>query len=129
MSSALQGGNVRPAVDCSRRDPLIDGAFRPHGNRNGTDVLSFTNQVSNHAVLLTDLEIFRSESNHFGSSQSASDEQCQNRPITFASEATSPRFAQQGSGLIDHQPLPNPYPQTPSAFHSTDSYVHVRPPK
>jgi DNA sulfur modification protein DndD len=38
-------------------------------------------------VALTDLEIFRSESNHFGSSQSASDEQRQNRPITFASEA------------------------------------------
>jgi hypothetical protein len=33
-----------------------------------------------------DLEIFRSESNQFGPSQSASDEQRENRPITFASE-------------------------------------------
>jgi hypothetical protein len=43
-------------------------------NRNGTDVLSFANQVSNYATLLADLEIFRSESNQFGSSPSASDE-------------------------------------------------------
>jgi hypothetical protein len=50
-------------------------------------VFSFANQVSDYPVFLTDLKIFRSESNQFGSSQSASDEQCQNRPITFASEA------------------------------------------
>jgi hypothetical protein len=50
-------------------------------------VLSFANQVSNHAVLFADLEVFRSESNQFGPSQAASDEKRQNRPITFASEA------------------------------------------
>jgi hypothetical protein len=50
-------------------------------------VLSLPNQVSNHAALLANLKVFRSESNHFGSSQSTSDEQRQNRPITFASKA------------------------------------------
>src|ERR1017187_9270019 len=29
----------RPTVDASRHDPLIDGVFRPRGNRNGTNVL------------------------------------------------------------------------------------------
>src|SRR2546425_419228 len=77
----------RPTVDASRHDPLIEGAFRPHGNRNGPNVLSFANQVSDYPVLLVDLEIFRSESNQFGPSQSASDEQRENRLITFASEA------------------------------------------
>src|SRR4051812_13865274 len=61
--------------------------FRPTGNRNGPDVLSFANQISNHAAFLANLEVFRSESNQFGSSQSASYEQRQNGPITFASEA------------------------------------------
>src|SRR6202166_3101241 len=116
----------RPTVDASRCDPLIDGAFRPHGNRNGTNVLSFTNQVSNHAMLLTDLEVFRSESNHFGSSESASDEQRQNRPITFASEATWRRLEEQGSGLIDGQPVANPYTQTLCALDSTGSCGQVR---
>src|ERR1019366_2058569 len=73
-----------PIIDASRRGPLIDGAFRPHWNRNGTDVLSFANHVSNYAVLFADLEIFRSEPNQFGPSQAASNEQRQNRPITFA---------------------------------------------
>src|SRR5437660_12417525 len=77
----------RPAVDARRRDPLIDGAFRPEWNRNGPNVLSFANQVGYHAALLADLKVFRSESNKFGPSQSASDEQRQDRPITFASEA------------------------------------------
>jgi len=50
-------------------------------------MLSFANQVGYHAALLADLKVFRSESNKFGPSQSASDEQRQDRPITFASEA------------------------------------------
>ena len=75
-----------PAVDASRRDPHIDGAFRPEWNRNGPNVLSLANQVSNHAARLADLKVFRFESNKFGPSQSASDEQRQDRPITFASE-------------------------------------------
>jgi hypothetical protein len=55
-------------------------------NRNGTDVLSFANQVSDYPMLLANLEIFHSESHQFSPSQAASDEQCQNRPITLASE-------------------------------------------
>src|ERR1039458_5592982 len=74
----------RPTVDASRRGPLIDSAFRQHWNRNGTDVLPFADHVSNYAVLFADLEIFRSEPNQFGPSQAASNEQRQNRPITFA---------------------------------------------
>jgi hypothetical protein len=77
----------RTIIDASRRGPLIDGKFRPYWNRNGTDVFSFANQVSDYPVLLADLEIFCSESNQFGPSQAASNEQRQNRPITFASEA------------------------------------------
>ena len=50
-------------------------------------MLSFANQVSDYPVLLADLEIFRSESNQFGPSQFASDEQRQNRLIAFVSEA------------------------------------------
>jgi hypothetical protein len=48
-------------------------------------VLSFANQVSNDAVLLADLEIFRSESDQFSPAQPAADEQGQNRAITFTS--------------------------------------------
>ena len=50
-------------------------------------MLSFADQVSNYAALLADLKVFRFESNKFGPSQSASDEQREDRPITFASEA------------------------------------------
>jgi hypothetical protein len=77
----------RTTIDARRRSPLMDGALRPTWNRNGPDVLPLANHVSNHPVLLAELEIFRSESDQFGPSQAASDEQCQNRPITFASEA------------------------------------------
>jgi hypothetical protein len=50
-------------VDAGRRRPLIDGAFRPHRNWNGADVLSFANQVSDYPALFANLEILRSESN------------------------------------------------------------------
>jgi hypothetical protein len=50
-------------------------------------VFSFANQVSDHPMLLADLEIFCSQSNQFGPSQSASDDERQNRAITFPSEA------------------------------------------
>ncbi len=42
--------------------PLVDGAFRPKGNRNCTDVLSLANQVSNNAMLFAHLKISRPES-------------------------------------------------------------------
>src|SRR5215471_5817698 len=70
----------RAILDGSRRGPLIDGAFHPHGNRNGTDVLSFANQVSDYPMLFANLEIFHSESNQFSPSQTASDEQRQESP-------------------------------------------------
>ena len=76
----------RSSVDASRRGPLIDGAFRPPWNGNSADVFSFANQVSDYAVLLTDLEIFRFESNQLGPSQATSNEECQNRTIAFAAE-------------------------------------------
>ena len=76
----------RAILDGRRRGPLIDGAFRPHWDRNGTDVLSFANQVSDYPMLLANLETLPSESNQFSPSQTASDEQRQNRPITLAAE-------------------------------------------
>jgi hypothetical protein len=84
---AAYSSEDRTTINASRRNPLIDGAFRPYRNGNGSDVFSFADQVGNHRVLLANLEIFRSESNQFCPPQATSDEQRQNRPITFASEA------------------------------------------
>jgi hypothetical protein len=38
-------------------------------------------------MIFAELKIFRSEYYQFRASQTASNQQCQNRPITFASEA------------------------------------------
>ena len=72
-------------------------------------------------MLLADLEIFQSESYQFGASQAASNEQSQNRSITFTSQAISSRFCEQGSGLLDRQPISDPNAQAFCAFNSTDS--------
>jgi hypothetical protein len=83
-------------------------------------VLSLANQVSNHAMLLADLKIPRSEFHQFRPSQAASNQQCQNRPIAFASAAVG-RFTEQGSGLIDGQPITDPNAETLGPFDTTDS--------
>ena len=90
----------RSAIDVGRRGPLIDGAFRPHRDRNSADVLSFANEVSNDRVLLADLEVFHSESHQFSPTQSASDEQRHYRAITFAAQARGRRLPEQCFGLI-----------------------------
>ena len=64
----------------------VAGAFRPHRNWNGADVLSLANQVSDYPALLANLEILRSQSNQFRPSQAAANQQRKNRPITFASD-------------------------------------------
>jgi hypothetical protein len=89
-----------PTVDAGCRSPLIDGAFRPHGDRNGADVLPFANEVSNDRVLLADLEVFHPESHHLTATQSASDEQRHYRAITFAAQARGRRLLEHGFGLI-----------------------------
>jgi hypothetical protein len=86
----------------------------------GTDLVCFAKQVWNHPVLLADLEIFRSESNHFGP-QTAPNEQCKNCPITFVSEAACRWFAKQGPGLINSQPVANPNAETLCPFDTADS--------
>jgi hypothetical protein len=68
------------------RGPLIDGAFCPRRNWNGADVLTFADQVGDYPALLAKLEILRSKSNEFGSSEAAAKQERKNRPITFASE-------------------------------------------
>jgi hypothetical protein len=73
-----------PTIDAGCRSPLIDGAFRLHGDRNGADVLPFANEVSNDRVFLADLEVFHPESHQLSATQSASDEQRDYRAITFA---------------------------------------------
>jgi hypothetical protein len=75
----------RTFVYVSRIGPLIHDALRPQWNRDCAKVLSFTNQVGDHPILLADLEIFHPESHQFGSPQAASNEQCQNPSITFCS--------------------------------------------
>jgi hypothetical protein len=44
-------------------------------------VLFFANQVSDYPALLANLEILRSESNEFGPSQAAANQQRKNRPM------------------------------------------------
>ncbi len=41
---------------------LIDRAFRPYRDRNGADVLSLSNKVSNHAMIFANLKVSRPES-------------------------------------------------------------------
>src|SRR5260370_26591592 len=79
--------------------PLINGALRPQWNWDCSDVLSLANQVGDHPMLLPDLKIFQAESYQFAAPQAASNEQRHNRSITFASQAISSRFCEQGSRL------------------------------
>lgn len=100
---------------------MIDGAFRPRGDRNGADVLAFANQVGDYPVFLADLEIFRSESRQFGPAQTARNEQRENRSIAFATETVRGNFAEQGSRLIDRQPVASPDAETLGPFDAADA--------
>src|SRR5207253_7616011 len=72
-----------PCSDASCIGPLINNALCPRRNWHRANVLSLANQVGDHPVLLTDLKISQSESNQFGASQAASNQQRQNRSITL----------------------------------------------
>jgi hypothetical protein len=63
LAQPIYSPEDRATVNAGRCGPLIDGTFRPQRNRNGADVLSFANQVSDYPPLFTNLEILRSESN------------------------------------------------------------------
>src|SRR5438445_13189659 len=101
--------------------PLINNALCPRRNWHRANVLSLANQVGDHPMLLTDLKIFQSESNQFGASQTASNQQCQNCSIALASQAVSLRCCEQGSRLFDSQPVSDPIAQAFCTFHATDS--------
>jgi len=62
-------------------------------------MLSLANQVGDHPMLLPGLEILHSKPHYFGASGAASNEQRQNRSITFASQAVRAQSCEQGFGL------------------------------
>jgi hypothetical protein len=55
-------------------------------------MLSFADQIRNDAVLVPDLEIFHLQPDQFGPPQSASDQDRQNRPVSFISEVVRRRM-------------------------------------
>ncbi len=69
-------------VDASRDGPLINRSFRPRRDGNGADMLGLPHQVDNHPMLLADLEILHFETHQFRTSQSAPDEEREDRPVT-----------------------------------------------
>src|SRR5260370_5169647 len=83
--------------------PLIDRALRPHRNWNCANVLSLSNQVGDHPVLLAELKTFHSESYQFAASQATPTEQGENSPIKFASVSFQ-RLGSQSPLLIHGHP-------------------------
>src|SRR6516225_4549917 len=74
-------------ADVSRNGPLINSSFRPCWYRNGANMLCLPHQVGDHPMLLADLKISHSESHQFSASQSAPDEECENRSVTLSTQA------------------------------------------
>ena len=101
--------------------PSVHRLLHPRRNWDCPDMLSFADQIRNDAVLLPDLEIFDFEPDQFGPPQAASNQNRQNRPVTFTPEALSRRMPQQSLGLVDAQPVPNPHAQPLRALHPADS--------
>jgi hypothetical protein len=62
LSSRLTRRKIAPSVMAAAPIHSSTARFRPQGNRNGTDVLSLANKVSNHAMIFADLKISRPES-------------------------------------------------------------------
>src|SRR6202023_619537 len=87
LSSRLTRRKIAPPLMPAARIHTSTARFAQSGTGTVRMCFPFANQVSNHAALLADLKVFRFESNKCGPSQSASDQQRQDRPITFASEA------------------------------------------
>ena len=56
LAQGTYSSEDRATADTRSRGPLIHGKFRPERYRNGTDVPSFANKVSDYPVLLADLE-------------------------------------------------------------------------
>jgi hypothetical protein len=57
LAQPIYSTEDRATVNAGRCGPFIDGSFRPQRNWDGTDVLSFANQVSDYPALFANLEI------------------------------------------------------------------------
>jgi hypothetical protein len=71
-------------------DSLLAAKNSRFAHAGTASVLSFANQISDHPVVLSDLEIARSESHQFSPSQSAPDEECENRSIELPAQIVCP---------------------------------------
>jgi hypothetical protein len=58
---AVYSPENRAGVDAGGYGPCVNRSFHPCRDRNCADMLSFSDQVRDHLMLLPDLEIFRLE--------------------------------------------------------------------
>ncbi len=109
------------AVDFGSRGPVVKRSLDPRRDRDRADMFSLADQICDDAVFLPNLEVLQLEADQLGPPQAASDQNRQDRPVSFTSEVVRQRMPQQGLGFADAQPVPNPNAQPLRAFHATDA--------
>src|ERR1039457_5456045 len=81
-------------ADLGGSSPAVNRPLNPRRNRDCADMLTFADQIRNEAVLLPDLEFSHLHPAQLGPPQSASDQDRQNRPVSFIAEAVRRRMPQ-----------------------------------
>jgi hypothetical protein len=89
----------------SRRKPIVDRLLHPIGNRDGSNVPTFSCQVNYGPMVFPALEIIHLQFGQFASAQSTGQKYRQNRPISLPLQGIDIRRLAQRAGLMGQEPI------------------------
>lgn len=108
-------------IDAGGSDPIVNRRFHPGRNRDSSDVFPLADQVGDDPVLLSNLKVFKFQSDEFSPPQTASEQHGQHGAVAFGANRFDNWPLHQRLCLFGGEPVPNANSQTLSSLYTPNS--------
>ena len=107
-------------------DQMSMASLTHAGNRDGSHMTTFADQVDDGPVLLSLLQMLHRQVNQFRPPQTATEQQRQHRKVSLAPDRASGRNAEKRFPLICGQPVSEPDPEFLGSLYSANAGGKLR---
>ncbi len=116
----------RPIDDSRLRHPRLESSGNPEWDWNGPNMTTLADQIGEHPVFFSLLQILNAQCCQFRATQSASQQHGDHGVISYSPEGVPVEYAEQTSSLLGGQPIAHPDAKLLGALDPANSGGEVR---
>src|SRR2546426_7068524 len=125
-SCFINGSQKWTCINAGANGPHVDCFLHPLRNWDCPNVATLSSKVCNDPVSFSKLEVLQSQRCYLGSSETTTDQKCEQSTIASAVESLSVFRAQQLLAFFRGQPVSDTYSQPSNTLHATYACRDVR---